>query len=300
MSSLLDILFINKRVSPVSMSFRSRKYVFTINNPVPGRAEDLLQLTARYICFGKEVAPTTGTPHLQGFVYFSNGKTLSAVRKLIVGAHVESARGSFAQCIAYCQKDGDFHERGEKPLDAVEQGDGERRRWADALESARRGDFDEIDPQILLCHYGAISRIRGDCIVVPESLPTTTGIWIVGPSGSGKSRGCRTQFPGLYPKPLNKWWDGYKFEPVVLLDDVDRSHSQWIGGFLKIWADHYGFIAEAKGKSLSIRPERFLVTSQYHIADLFSTDGPLVEALERRFITIPCTPDIPIPWELGF
>lgn len=283
------------------MSFRSRKYVFTLNNPEPTASEDLLGIAARYICFGKEIAPTTGTPHLQGFVYFQNGKTLSAVRKLLVGAHVESARGTFAQCIAYCQKEGDFYECGQRPSDPTESGDAERSRWSSALESARRGDFDEIDPQILLCHYGSITRIRNDCIVVPESLSFTTGIWIVGPSGSGKSRGCREQFPGLYPKPLNKWWDGYRFESVVLLDDVDRSHSTWIGGFLKIWADHYGFIAEAKGKSLSIRPERFLVTSQYYIADLFSADPPLVEALERRFRVIECQPNVPITWTLeGF
>lgn len=279
------------------MPLRSRKYVFTLNNPTELATEDLLHTPARYICFGKEIAPTTGTPHLQGFVYFSHGKTLSAVRKLLFGAHIEPARGTFSQCIDYCRKDGDFYEHGERPHDPIDIGDKERSRWAKALESARSGDFDSIDPQILLCHYGSINRIRNDSVSVPAALPVTTGTWIIGPSGCGKSRGCREKYPGLYPKPLNKWWDGYKFEPVVLIDDVDHSHSSWIGGFLKIWADHYGFIAEAKGKSLSIRPERLLVTSQYSIAQLFSVDKPLVEALERRFRVIECLPGIPIKWE---
>lgn len=279
------------------MSFRSRKYVFTINNYTDSTFEDLLRLATRYLCYGKEKAPSTGTPHLQGFVYFPHGKTLAAVRKLMPGAHIESARGTFDQIITYCGKEGDFYEYGERPVDSASIGDKERRRWVEALESARSGNFEEIDPQILLCHYGSILRIRNDCITVPETLPSTSGVWIVGPSGSGKSRGCRLQYPGLYPKPLNKWWDGYKFEPVVLIDDVDRSHSAWIGGFLKIWADHYGFIAEAKGRSISIRPERLLVTSQYYIGDLFSVDPQLVEALERRFRVIECLPDIPIVWE---
>lgn len=276
------------------MSFRSRKHVFTINNYTDQTLQDLDRVPARYLCFGKEVAPTTGTPHLQGFVYWPNGRTLSAVRKLIPGAHVEPARGSFAQIIDYCRKDGDFHERGDKPLDPAEVGDAERRRWTDALENARNGTLDEIDPQILLSHYGNISRIANENIIVPTALDHTTGYWIIGPSGSGKSRGCRTLFPDLYPKPLNKWWDGYKRQPDVLIDDVDRSHSTWIGGFLKIWADHYGFIAEAKGKSLTIRPERLLVTSQYSIQELFADDTQLQEALHRRFKRIDVTAGTPL------
>lgn len=276
---------------------RSRKYVFTWNNYTDETLDMLSRITCRYLIYGKEVAPTTNTPHLQGFLVFQEGKTFSSVQRLLVGAHVESARGSSDQCIAYCKKDGEFVERGERPRSSADCGDAERARWVEALGSARTGNFEEIPPDIFIRYYGSICRIRDENIASPESNPRTCGYWLVGSSGSGKSRGCREKFPDLYPKPLNKWWCGYTEQSTVLLDDVDRSHGQWIGSFLKIWADHYPFIAEKKGRSVPIRPRRVLVTSQYWIADIFGSDTALVEALERRFRVIEVASGIPIEWE---
>lgn len=34
--------------------------------------------------------------------------------------------------------------------------------------------------------------------------------WIWGPPGTGKSFGARSRWPGLYNKPLNKWWCSYQ------------------------------------------------------------------------------------------
>jgi len=268
------------------MSSKSRNWVFTLNNYTDVFVSTLPSLpptSCRYICVGKELAPGTGTPHLQGFIVFKNAVRFGTVQASLPGAHLEIARGTVSQCIAYCEKDGDFAEFGDRPLSASDKGNQESARWSLALSLAKAGRFDDISPQIYIGHYRALHAIHADAMVVLDSCPTTTGIWIMGPSGSGKSRAARTQFPELFPKPLNKWWDGYRDQEVVLLDDVDRSCSGWIGNFLKIWGDHYSFIAEFKGKSRAIRPKRILVTSQYSICDLFSNDPELVTALERRY-----------------
>ncbi len=89
---------------------RSRKWVFTVNNPT---AEDERQLLAalelrgaQYV-WGHEIAPGTGTPHLQGFCEFRNPVDFASVTNFCPRAHWERGRGSTEQNYDYCSKDGD-------------------------------------------------------------------------------------------------------------------------------------------------------------------------------------------------
>lgn len=271
------------------MPRRSRKFCFTWNNYPPNYA-DLLTLdriSARYICYGKEVAPTTGTPHLQGFVYFDNGRELVPVRRQLLGCDVRIANGTIDQNVTYCSKDGalQFTELGDRPLNDASKGIGERARWTSALEAARLGRFEDIDAQIFISHYSSIRRIHAESRPVPSTNPRLVNFWIWGDSGCGKSRGVREKYPEIYPKPLNKWWDCYTGQREFILDDVDPTHGAWLGGLLKQWTDHYPFVAEIKGRSEYCRPLICCVTSQYELRDVFSESKSL-EALSRRFTSL--------------
>ena len=81
---------------------------------------------------------------------------------------------------------------------------------------------------------------------------------------------------------MNKWWDGYDGEDVIVLDDFAPEHGKYLGYFLKIWADHYVFNAEVKGGMLKIRPKHIIITSQYSLHDCFE-ERETVLALNRRF-----------------
>lgn len=103
----------------------------------------------------------------------------------------------------------------------------------------------------------------------PESIPELKNEWIWGVTGVGKSRWAHETYPNAYPKPRNKWWDGYKGEEVVILEEVSPDDAPWIGPMLKVWADHYPFIAEKKGTSEMIRPRVVIVTSNYSMEEVF-------------------------------
>ena len=68
-----------------------------------------------YVLFGYESAPSTGTPHLQGFILFANARRSTAVRALLPGCHVTVCRGTIPQNITYCKKGGDWEEFGSVP-----------------------------------------------------------------------------------------------------------------------------------------------------------------------------------------
>jgi len=84
---------------------------------------------------------------------------------------------------------------------------------------------------------------------------------------------------------MNKWFDGYNNEPVVVLDDIGIDH-KFMGYELKKLADRYCYMVEIKNGSMYIRPEKCVVTSQYRIQDIWADDTETQAALMRRFVQV--------------
>lgn len=117
-----------------------------------------------------------------------------------------------------------------------------------------------------------------------EDLPSGTqvGYWYYGETGTGKTYAAKEEFPNAYIKNANtKWWDGYKNQENVIMDDFDKAHN-YMGYHLKIWADRYAFHAEVKGGAQVIRPQKIVVTSNYHPKDIWE-DATTIEPILRRF-----------------
>lgn len=275
-----------------SPAVRSRAWCFTWNNYPRDYRLRLDSLDVRFIIAGEELAPTTGTPHLQGYVYYANAVRLATVRRDLPGSNLLIARGTPLQNELYCRKtrpvdpipNAVVYERGAIPITAAAKGAMERARYQSAWALAKAGNIEGIDADIRLRLYSSIRRVEKDYMPAVERLPAPCGVWIFGLSGCGKTRSVLDAYPGLYPKPRNQWWDGYQREDVVLLDDVDK-FDVGLGGKLKHWADCYPFIGENKGGSLKIRPKKFFVTSQYTIEGIWQ-DEETRDALRRRFVVI--------------
>ncbi len=100
--------------SKEAIVFRARRIVMTFNNYSEGEYYDLVELCKKqnwWYVIGKEIG-TNGTPHLQ--CYIEHKKSGNCIRWDTVtkavgdGIHNEKAKGSKAQNLAYCSKDGDF------------------------------------------------------------------------------------------------------------------------------------------------------------------------------------------------
>jgi RNA helicase./Putative viral replication protein. len=224
----------------------SKNWVFTINNYTDADIAAMALWTTKYLIYGKEICPTTSTPHLQGYAIFTTNKKLNALKKLQARAHWEIRRGSHSEASEYCKKEKDFTQTGTPPTTPQEKGAIEKRRWDDAFSAAKEGRLDDIPSDIRMRYYSTIKRIKIDYFVKKQDVDGTCGVWLWGRSGVGKSKKAREDYPGAYDKPCNKWWDGYQDEDYVIIDDFDISHSV-LGHHLKLWADRYSFIAEVKG-----------------------------------------------------
>lgn len=295
-----------------------RAWCFTINNPTKEDIDSVPLITsAKYVVYGEEIGTECGTKHLQGFIYFNDCKTLSAVKKILPRAHlsVKSGYSKFSEAIGYCKKGqtadadkpsdqeggwGKFtscpsptyrgYEAGTAPMDPSDKGVAERDRFQLAWQLAKEGRIQEVDADIRIRYLTTLEKVARQYSQTPDTISGQLAHeWHHGPAGSGKSCQIRGEYPAdlLYIKGVHKWWDRYNGQPYVLIDEWPVDASKELQGLLKNWSDRYPFDAEVKGGSCFIRPQKILVTSNYSLEECFFHDRKgLLEPLQRRFTEV--------------
>lgn len=254
--------------------------VFTINN---WSEEDLPDPEPwDYLVYGKETGEK-GTPHLQGYGKLKKRLRHKQICELLPRAWVSKMRGTPQEASDYAKKDGDFVEHGTVPPKQGDAGGSANlARYEAAKASAVAGDLDAIPADLLTRHYSTYKRMKQDHQVPLPYLPTTSGVWITGETGSGKSHYAREKYPDYYLKACNKWWDGYTGQDNVIIEDMDPGH-EFLGHNLKLWADRFDFVAEQKGATIRIRPKTIVVTSQYTMDQIWINKPEDLDAIKRRF-----------------
>lgn len=149
-------------------------FVWTLNNYTD---EDIIRINGAigqrgisYICYGREVAPSTGTPHLQGYMQ-STQKQYERLQLAFAPTHLNNLQqakaasgpnaaeisGVFGEpytAIGYCMKDGDFYETGEKVAIAPSK-QGGRNDLKKAMEAVKSG---ATDLQLFEEHSSVMAR----------------------------------------------------------------------------------------------------------------------------------------------
>lgn len=107
---------------PLSQPTRKTFYCFTVFGLNEESEKELNRqlgsLCNKYL-YGKEICPTTGRTHFQGFMHLKKAMRITEL-KLIGKPHLEACKGTEEQNVKYCSKDGNVVKWGyPKPLPSV-------------------------------------------------------------------------------------------------------------------------------------------------------------------------------------
>lgn len=241
------------------------------------RNKDLLKaLNHKYLIISDDDHTEAGELHWHCLITFSNPQCFPKIPN-IHWERCQSRTGARDYCLA---KGNNFFEDGTLTINDANEED-----WRGFVEMCKKhGPKELIDSPFskLYAQYrgfaGEVHNQFAELNILDGELKNE---WYYGPAGTGKTKKAWQDNPGLYIKPLNKWWDGYNGEKVVLLDDWDPKHEVLVS-HLKQWSDRYPFRAECKGSTLEARPEKIIVTSNYSIDQCFQNEED-VNAIKRRF-----------------
>lgn len=270
---------------------RAKHWVFTLNNPTeadllklrsyfPGvlTEEQSLQVRPTYLIYGHEVAPSSGTPHLQGFVSLSERLRLQPIRQLISErAWFAPAKGTAEQARDYCAKDEQFEEFGVLPLkkgtrtdlDRVHQMilDGEK---MEGIVSEEFGTYVKYHRGIEKAYNFLKKRKRS------YAEPEVIIHW--GDTGTGKTRKVYDEtFPDLpYRVPMSngtQWYNGYDQDEVVVFDEFTPADMP-ITALLQMLDGYPGLQVPTKGGFCYWEPQKIYITSNVDPRDWYTGARP--------------------------
>ncbi len=257
-------------------------------------------IVCMYIVYQEEICPETERRHIQGYVYFANGKSLETVRNSFEGADIRLAHKSAEVNKAYCTKiesrrpGGRTRERGIMP----EQG--ARHDINDARLDIEAGmnDFDMfVKHGILWARYRTAFIAHRAAMVKPRNFWTKT-LTLWGKTGIGKSVRARwnaEQNGGnvatmLLPRDQTSmvWGDGCINADTIIIEDLELPGNFNYGVF-KTMLDWTPMLMPVKGMSMQWAPHHVIITSNHDPATWYAgKDGTWnVEdnALCRRLTT---------------
>lgn len=263
------------------MAKTMRFWCFTINNPTT--EDDPNNWDVRFVVWQKEKGDEE-TEHFQGYVEMKRGVRLSAMKKINARAHWEPRKGTQEEAIDYCEKEDTRLDGPWRKGELVTQG-----RRTDLIEFANdikdnKRTFSEIcqlNPDMVIKYSRNIQNLIGG-LQQPYEHDTVRGEWYWGNPGTGKSHKAWTENPDAYDKAQNKWFDGYEGQKVIVLDDFDKN-GKVLGTHMKRWTDKWKCRQEMKGASVQLCHEKFIVTSNYSIEDIWDDDIQMQQAIRRRF-----------------
>jgi hypothetical protein len=232
---------------------QSRSWVFTINNPDAEDWKRLSELNVRRIIAAEETGKC-GTVHIQGAVIFKKPFRFQRTKEALgSNAHIEQMLGSWKQNVTYCSKDSKviIHE------DNSQQGcRSDLLEFQGAIDDgAGDAELYRSFPSIMARYHRYAGGYRNAvCEEQGQEFRNVEVHVLWGEGGKGKSRKALYNDDGtsngafLVPWTRNlKWWDGYKGQKTIVLDEFDPAELDLKFDKWKRLCDGHRMQVEVKG-----------------------------------------------------
>ncbi len=261
-----------------------KTWMYTLNNYTDSECEILQELegVSRHCC-GKELAPTTGTPHLQGRITFRRAKRLAGVKKILKRAHWESAIFKESD---YELKDNTFID-----IDNGAQGHRTDIQLATAmLASSCLQEVARVHPTAFVKYHKGLLALKMISIVPRNEKPEV--IVLFGRTGTGKSRLARELVsssggdPYIWHPQNGMWFDGYYGQKNIIFEEF-RGQLPW--GMLLSLTDRYDCKVQYKGGICDFVGTKIIFTSPRHPQTWYRCiDEDDYTQFDRRITEINC------------
>lgn len=263
----------------------ARRFCFTINNPTaPLSFSPETTPDVRYVVWQHELAPTTNTPHFQGYIEIMKSVRFHWIHTKIPGfatASLRVAMGTAVQNKTYCTKP---ESRDEGPWEYGQPG---QQGKSDALTAVKRkldegisvGEVAEEDFGLWCRHRNAFKEYKR--LKSEKRDFKTKVVFLYGPAGTGKSSYIRENSgEHCYWKSQDKWWDDYEDQDVALDDFYG-----WIPYSVMLrLMDRYPLDVEIKGSKVNFAPKVLYISSNKLPWEWWSQEVPYNHAAFMRRI----------------
>lgn len=279
------------------MNQKLRHACFTLNNPTDEQINALNDWDVKYLVYGHEECPTTGTPHLQGYVEFKDSTRFGTVKRKFPTIHIEKRQADALTAANYCKKGFQSHEEWKEfgtegpnyGTNAVIFEKGE-------ISGGKQGKRTDIDNVKDMLHEGKGMRHIVEHATSYQSAkfaelylkynerkrdwkPKVTWIW--GPTGAGKTKqafellekDCWISSRNL------QWWDGYDAHENVLIDEF-RGDFCTFHELLRI-LDRYPYRVQNKGGSRELLAKNIVITSCFPPDKVYQAREDIGQLLRR-------------------
>lgn len=272
----------------------------------------------RFVAWSREIAPTTGTPHLQGFIYFHEAKVLGKPLKTRPGEYTSGSLKQFDRAVsfkleapvkpinwrpmksdyehnlAYCAKKGtqDVFTWGDAPAgEGPGNGRGARTDLTGLARKVIEGTITREEmytdhPETMVRYSRGFEGLFN--FIQPHRTERPYVLWMTGASGSGKS-----QFPErlhgrdkVYRKMNGGlFFNGYSGQDVCVLEEFElysrESPHGWQLTMLLQLLDKYEITVDVKGGYVKFNSPFIYITSVKHPCHIFTNEGDLPQVLRR-------------------